>query len=117
VTLARLRASPPSRARVVAACCAALALVAATAGGDLAGGALRASAVVALLAVAAVAVRPLGRGAARASSLVVEERQAFTRDSGIALVAAGPRRLVVGYGTAGVRLLADLDPRAAQGTP
>jgi hypothetical protein len=117
VTLARLRASAPSRARVVTACCAALALVAATGGGDLAGGALRASAVVALLAVAAVAVRPRGRGAARASSLVVEERHALTRDAGIALVAAGPRHLVVGYGTAGVRLLANIDARAAEGTP
>ncbi|MFL5272687.1 MAG: hypothetical protein ACJ79E_11565 [Anaeromyxobacteraceae bacterium] len=115
--LARLAASSPSRGRLLAAGCGVLALVAAVAGGDLAGGALRASAVVALLAAAAVAVRAGTPAARRAGSVVVEERHPLARDAGVAVVAAGPRRLLVGYGTAGVQLLADVGAPVAKETP
>jgi hypothetical protein len=112
-----IRACSPSRGSLLTASCGLLALVAAVAGGDLAGGALRASAVVALLAAAAVAIRARAPGAGRAASLLVEERHPLARDAGVAVVAAGPRRLLVGYGTAGVRLLADIGAPAAKETP
>jgi hypothetical protein len=118
VRLARLRGSSlPSRAHVAASACAALALIAALAGGDLADRALRAGAVVAFLAVAAFTVRGRGGPTLRASTLVVEERHALARDAGIALVCAGSCRLVVGYGTGGVRLLARFQAPTADGRP
>jgi flagellar protein FliO/FliZ len=117
LTRLTIMASSPSRARLPAAGCALIALVAAAGGGDVAGGALRASAVVALLAAAAVAIRAAPPGAARAATLVIEERHPLARDAGVAVVAAGTRRLVVGYGTAGVRLLADVGAPGARETP
>ncbi len=38
----------------------------------------------------------------------VAERHALSRDAGVAVLATGDRRLVVGYGAAGVTLVAEL---------
>ena len=105
-----------TRTRLLLGASAALALVAAAAGGDLGGGAVRALAVVAFLGVGVVALR---RGRAlpqRTATLEVQERQPIGRDSGVALVQVGSRRYLVGYGPAGVALLAPMDP-ATEGPP
>lgn len=88
---------------------AALAAAAALAGGALGGAAARAVAVLAALGLAAAAVRE--RRCARsapARAVAVRERHALAREAGVALVDAGGRRLLLGYGAAGVALLAEL---------
>ena len=92
---------------VAATVAAGLALLAAL-GGDAAAPALRALAVVAILALGAALARRrrLGAGAPEAVSSV--ERHGHSRDAGVALVSAEGRRLLVGFGPAGVRLLAEL---------
>jgi len=88
----------------------ALVVLAVAAGGDLAGRALCAMAVVALLGLAAVALRR-GRGASGGQSVLsVLERHPMAKDSGVAVLVTQGRRLVVGYGPAGVTLLAELGP-------
>ncbi len=87
---------------------AVLALLAAAAGGEMGGGAVRAVGVVALLAVGAAA---LGRRRARSSGptlVQLEERHLLARDAGVAVFAVGGSRLVVGFGTSGVALLTHL---------
>lgn len=82
----------------------------AVAGSDLANGALRAVAVVALIGAAAVAFRHR-RAATTAPQLVaVTERQFLGKETGVAVLAAEGRRLLVGYGPAGVALLTELGP-------
>jgi len=76
--------------------------------GALAPAAARAAvAVCALGALAALARRPPRPDAAPAP-LALVSRAALSRDAGLALVEAGGRRLLVGYGERGVSLVADL---------
>ncbi len=91
-----------------------LASIAAALGGDLAGGAVRALALVALLGAAAILLRR-APGPRPAGTVTVLERHALGRDSGIGVIAAGERRLVVAYGAAGVAVLAELSPAAEAG--
>ncbi len=88
----------------------ALIALAAVAGGDLAGGALRAVAVVGLLGLVAVALRRSRAATGAPAALSVLERHLIAKETGVAIVATGRRRLVVGYGPAGVALLAELGP-------
>jgi flagellar biogenesis protein FliO len=79
-------------------------------GGEVTVRALRATAVVAFLGLAACALR-LRRGgpsATRAGALAVRERQLLGRDTGVAVVAVAGRRILVGYGPAGVSRLTEL---------
>ena len=94
----------------------ACALVAA-AGGDVAGGALRAMAVVALLAAGVLATRHMRAGPAHPATVTVTERHLIGKDVGVALVTAEGRRLLVGYGPAGIGLLADLTRRCGDSHP
>ncbi len=88
----------------------ALIVLAAAAGGDLAGRAMGAMAVVALLGFGAVAMRR-ARGASNGESVLsVLERHPMAKDTGVAVLVTQGRRLVVGYGSAGVALLAELGP-------
>ena len=93
-----------------AAAGAALVIVAAAAGGDLAGRALGAMAVVALFGLGVVALRR-ARGAPDGERVLsVLERHPIAKDAGVAVLVTQGRRLVVGYGSAGVALLAELGP-------
>ena len=66
--------------------------------------------VVALIGAAAVAFRHR-RAATTAPPLVaVTERQFLGKETGVAVLAAEGRRLLVGYGPAGVALLTELGP-------
>ena len=97
------------------AAAAALAVALGAAGVALSGGALgpaaarAALAVAALAAVAALVRRAPGRSAPL-GPLAVLARASLGRDAGLALVDAGGRRLLVGHGEGGVRLVADLGP-------
>ena len=68
------------------------------------GAALRAAALLGALAAAGAALRapPSDR------ALGLADQRALGRDSGVALIEAGGRRLLVGYAPHGVSLLADL---------
>ncbi len=100
----------PRPAALLVAGTALVVLAAAAAGGDLAGRALCAMAVLALLGLAAVALRR-GRGASGGQSVLsVLERHPMAKDAGVAVLVTQGRRLVVGYGPAGVALLAELGP-------
>ena len=80
--------------RITVASAAIVCVVAAFAGGELAGGAIRAMAVVVLTGCAAFALRlRRDRGTASAALVVVEGR-----------------RLVIGYAPAGVSLVTELAP-------
>lgn len=107
----RLVPIPPRSAAVLRgwglAAGAVLVLLAAATSGDLGRGAA-ASLVVAGLAAAAFALHQRRDGPLVRPTLALLERQPLGRDAGLALVAAGGRRLVVGWGTAGVTLLAEL---------
>jgi flagellar protein FliO/FliZ len=93
----------PGRATwAVAAALLALALVPA---GGLAGGAARALALLGALALAAAALR---REPAAGRTLAVAARQPLGKDCGLAVVDLPGRRVLVGWGAAGVALLADL---------
>jgi hypothetical protein len=109
VTLTRLRSGPLGRPRVLVAVAAAFTAIAALAGGDVGGGALRAIAVVGLLGLGAAALRRARpTSAAPPALLLLEERHFLGKESGVALLAAAGRRLVVGFGPDGVRLIAEL---------
>jgi flagellar protein FliO/FliZ len=69
-----------------------------------AGAAVRAAALLGALAAAGAALR----APAAVRLLAVADRQALGRDSGVALVEAEGRRLLVGYAPQGVHLLAEL---------
>jgi hypothetical protein len=96
---------------------AAGAVALAAAPGDLAPGAVRAA--LAVLAVAAVAalVRGARPEAPAAQRLSVVSARALARDAGVALVVVDGRELVVGFGAAGVRLVADLGGHREDGAP
>ncbi len=84
----------------------------ALAGGEMGGAVLRAAAVLGLLAAGAFWVRRARREGAPPTpdAVVLAARQELGRDAGVALLRAGGRDLLVGYGAAGVRLLAELSP-------
>jgi Flagellar biosynthesis protein, FliO len=103
----RLAASPRGRAAVLAAAVAAAALLALSPGG-LAPAAARAALAAAAVAALAVLARRRTRAAPAPLPLAVVARQPLANGSGLAVVEAGPRRLLVGFGRDGVRLLADL---------
>jgi len=117
VTVASIATAALARPRALLAAGALIAAplaVAALAGGDAAGGALRALSVVALLGFGALALR---RGAPPgAPALEVVGRHGLARDTGIAIVSADGRRLLIGYGPRGVALVVELSaPPPAQG--
>ncbi len=90
---------------------AVIAAVVALTGGEMGRALARAGAVMALLAAGAYAVRRLrdrAKAPGPAHALVVAERCPLARDAGLALVHAGRRQLVVGYGPAGVSLVAEV---------
>jgi hypothetical protein len=70
--------------------------------------AARAALAVAVLVAAAVLVRRRARGAPCPSPITVTARAPLAPGLGVALVEAGGRRLLVGWGKDGVRLLRDL---------
>jgi hypothetical protein len=77
--------------------------------GEVARAAARGAAAVALLAAVGVLVR--ARRTAfppAAAQLTLAERQPLAKGSGVVVVTAGGRRLLVGYGPGGVTLLAEL---------
>lgn len=76
--------------------------------GALAPAAARAAVAVAALGALAVLVRRAPRAAALPPPLALVSRAALSREAGLALVEADGRRMLVGYGEHGVRLLADL---------
>jgi flagellar biogenesis protein FliO len=117
VKLAPLSSGRVERPVVLAGLCTAFAVLAAMAGGDLAGGALRAIAVVALLAAAAALVRRRSGRFHQHAALVVEERHLLGKESGVAIVTMSGRRLLVGFGTDEVTLLAEITSAAEEVTP
>jgi len=92
---------------------AALILLAAASAGELGRGAALATAVAGL-GVALLVVRRGRLPAGPAPELLVTERHALGRDGGVAVLAAGGRRFIVGYGASGVTLVAELE-RAGDG--
>jgi flagellar protein FliO/FliZ len=99
----------------IAGAALALALAGVTfAPGGLGPVAARAGLVAAALGAAAVIARRRAAPAA-APLLAIVSRAALARDAGIALVEVGGRRLLVGYGSTGVQLLADAPASAANG--
>jgi hypothetical protein len=88
---------------------AALGLAAATlSAGDLAPAAARGALAVAALGGLAALVRRAPARARAAEPLAVLARTRLGRDAGLVLVEADGRRLLVGHGEGGVRLVADL---------
>ncbi len=67
--------------------------------------AARAGAVLALLGGALALVRHRRPPGPEGRTLVVEQREALGRESGVALVRTGTERLLVGWGRRGVRIL------------
>jgi hypothetical protein len=107
----------PAAGRAAALGLGAVALcVAVAGGGELGGAAARALAVVLLLGAGLLALRRRPPGAAGAPALLVE-RHALGKDAGVALLSAGRRRLLLGYGPSGVSLLAELDGAAPEVRP
>lgn len=104
---ARLAASARGRAAVLAAALGAAVLLALSPGG-LAPAAARAVLAAAAIAALAVLVRSRSRAPPAPAPLAVIARTPLASGSGLAVVEAGPRRLLVGFGREGVRLVADL---------
>ncbi len=99
-----------SRGALAVALAASLGLMGlALAGGDAATAALRALTVVAILGVGAAALRRRRSRTTVPSVVSVVESLALTRETGVAVLAAEGRRLLVGFGPGGVALLRDLD--------
>jgi len=97
--------------RPAALLAAGAALVAlAVVGGDAANFALRALAVVAILGLAAAALRRRRAATIAPLAVYVTERHVLGRETGVAVLAAEGRRLIVGYGSGGVALLTELGP-------
>jgi len=83
--------------------------VLAVAGGDAAAAALRALAVVAVLGLAAAALRWRRTRNVAPAVVSVVERHPLGRETGVAVLVAEGRRLLVGFGPGGVSLLRELD--------
>jgi len=96
------------RSRPLLAAVALFGIVAAAAGGELAGGAIRALGIVTLLGVATAAVAAGRRRSPLPALVRLEERHLLARDAGVAVVAVAGQRLLVGFGTSGVALLSRL---------
>jgi len=96
---------------------AALTAVAALWGGELAGSALRAAAVVACLGLVAAALLSRPAASGRPAPLEVIARRPLAREVGVAVMTAGERTFVVGYGAAGVAVLAELGQRPGAPPP
>ncbi|HUL61161.1 MAG TPA: flagellar biosynthetic protein FliO [Anaeromyxobacteraceae bacterium] len=95
---------------------AAAALLLALAPGDLGPVSARAALAVLALAGGAAWMRRTRRDAP-SSTLAVLERAALSRDAGLALVEIEARRLLVGFGPGGVRVLGRLDPSSSGDRP
>lgn len=78
-------------------------------GGGTPAAALRAVALLGALGLAAAALR---RAPAADRPLALLDRRALGRESGVALLEVAGKRLLVGYASSGVSLLADLSPEA-----
>ena len=78
-------------------------------GGEGAATALRALAVVAVFGLGAALLRRRRTGTVAPVAVSVVERHGLSRDAGLALVSVEGRRLLVGYGPAGVTIVAELD--------
>lgn len=100
---ARRLAAP--RVRWVAALGAAAILLLLLPAEGMAGAALRALGLLGALAAGAAALR---RPTAAARPVVLLDRQSLGGGAGVALVEAGGRRMLLGYGPSGVSLLGDL---------
>jgi flagellar protein FliO/FliZ len=83
--------------------------------GGLGPAAARAGLVAAALGAAALVARRRSAPAA-APLLAIVSRTSLSRDTGLALVEVGGRRLLVGYGSAGVQLLSDAQAASAKGS-
>jgi hypothetical protein len=108
---ARLHAGlrAPRRAAVVAGAAALGVAALSLSAGALAPAAARAAiAVFGIAAFAVLARRAPGAAAAPLAPLAVVARTSLSRDAGLAIVETGGRRLLVGHGEGGVRLVADL---------
>lgn len=70
----------------------------------------------ALGAAGLLARRRAAPTAAAAPALAVVSRAALAKDTGVALVEVGGRRLLVGFGAAGVQLLSDVSAAPAEGS-
>jgi hypothetical protein len=84
------------------------ALLLALSGEPLVAAAGRATLALLATAGAVVALRARRRGTPAPQLIDVAGRTLLSRDAAVALLHVGGRALLVGYGTAGVRLLADL---------
>ncbi|HSM93692.1 MAG TPA: flagellar biosynthetic protein FliO [Anaeromyxobacteraceae bacterium] len=104
----RLAASPPRTRALLVAGVGIAALLLTLTEDPLLAGAGRASLVLLAAGALLVAVRRRGEGAAPLRELDVAERQPLSRDASVALLRVAGRTLLVGYGTGGVRLLAEL---------
>ncbi len=111
--VAALAGSVRRPALVAAAGLAAVTLLGAAAafGSGLGAAGARAAAVLALLAFAAALLGRRQKSHLAARSLSLDARQPLGRDCGVAVIRTGGKCLLVGYGTAGTRVLADLSRR------
>lgn len=99
----------PRRAAVVAGVAAlGVAALSLTAGALAPAAARAAIAVFGIAALAVLARRAPATAAAPLTPLAVVARTSLSRDAGLAIVETGGRRLLVGHGEGGVRLVADL---------
>jgi flagellar protein FliO/FliZ len=79
--------------------------------------AARGALVAAALGAAAVLARHrAAHPAAAAPALAVVSRAALAKDTGVALVEIGGRRLLVGFGAAGVQLLSEVPAARPEGS-
>ncbi len=113
----RIAASPAVRRGTFALAAAAAALVALSPG-DLAPAAARAAlAAGGVFAVAALVRRRRAGEACRAAPLSVAARTPLAQGTGVAIVEADGRRLLVSFGKDGARLIVELTRPAREGEP
>lgn len=98
---------PAARGLVPLAAAALLLAAALLPGGGTPAAALRAVALLGGLGLAAAALR---RAPAADRPVALLDRRPLGRESGVALVEVAGKRLLVGYASSGVALLADLSP-------
>ncbi len=110
------RALGAGRARVWLGAGAAAALLLALAPGDLGPVSARAALAVLALVGAAALLRARGRPPAPPAAIEVLAQRPLSREAGVAVVDVEGRRLLLGFGADGVRLLYRLDP-PSQGEP
>jgi flagellar protein FliO/FliZ len=113
--LRRFVGTPHGRAAALVAAPLAAVLLA-LAPGELAPTAARAAVAALVIALAALVVRRRG-SPAPAAPLAVVAREPLAGAAGLALVEAGGRRLLLGFGRDGVRLVADLGPAGDPPSP